>query len=87
MSFSDIHIPLSINSSKADPVDEFFIPILKQSKKYDVAVGYFSTSWIRDAAEGIAELAANGGKTRWVISPQLTKDDWQLLSSIEKKEV
>lgn len=90
MSFSDVNIPFSVNSSENDPIQEFFIPVLKESVKYDVAVGYFSTNWIRDAATGIAELAKNNGKIRWVISPQLSKEDWELLSSIkdmmQKKE-
>lgn len=81
MPFRDLVIEIDINTSVRDPISTFFVPILKESKYYDVAVGYFSTSWIRDAAEGIAAIAENGGRCRWVISPTLTKEDWELLSN------
>lgn len=80
MSFRAISIPFQVNTTTGDPVDVFFNPLLASAKKYDVAVGYFSTLWIRDAASGIAALASNGGKSRWVISPTLSKQDWELLS-------
>lgn len=81
MSFDNISIPFSLNSSSDDPISDFFIPVLKEAVKYDVAVGYFTSGWIRDAAPGIAELAKNGGKIRWLISPQITKEDWEVLSA------
>ena len=82
MSFLDLHIQPEIKTTEVNPIDTFFNPTLKESIRYDVAVGYFSSSWIRDAAEGIANLAINGGKSRWVISPNLSKEDWDLLKSI-----
>ncbi|MBL0011107.1 MAG: hypothetical protein IPP22_09130 [Nitrosomonas sp.] len=60
MPFRDLVIDLDINTSARDPISTFFVPILKESKYYDVAVGYFSTAWIRDAAEGIVGIAGNG---------------------------
>lgn len=81
MSFKSIPIPFQVNTTTGDPVDLFFNPLLRLAKTYDVAVGYFSTAWIRDAANGIASLAVKGGRSRWVISPALSKQDWDLLSS------
>ncbi len=46
---------------------------------YDRGVGFFSSGWIRLAAEGLAKFAANGGRARWVTSPILSKDDWEAL--------
>src|SRR5687768_1879649 len=80
MSFKSIPIPFQVNTTTGDPVDLFFNPLLRLAKTYDVAVGYFSSAWIRDAANGIASLAVNGGRSRWVISPALSKQDWDLLS-------
>lgn len=81
MSFRALQIPFQVNTTSRDPVEVFFNPLLSLAKTYDVAVGYFSSAWIRDAASGIASLAVNGGRSRWVISPKLSKQDWELLSS------
>lgn len=78
--FPSLNLPLSINTTSNDPLKDFFIPVLGISIKYDVAVGYFTSAWIRDAAEGIAHFACNGGEARWIISPMLSKDDYKLLS-------
>lgn len=85
MTFRDINVLFEVNTSNGNPIKEFFIPVLRQSKSYDAAVGYFTTSWIRDAAEGIASLAANDGRCRWIISPNITEKDWELLSTATDK--
>lgn len=82
MPFTDLELPQAIFSTDHDPIRDFFVPVLGQSVLYDVAVGYFTSGWIRDAAEGIAALAKNGGRSRWVISPNLTQDDWDTLSAL-----
>jgi DNA phosphorothioation system restriction enzyme len=87
MSFKNLNIPFQVNTTISNPVNVFFDPLLKVAKSYDVAVGYFSTAWIRDAATGIAALAANGGSSRWVISPSLSKEDWDLLSTSTNQDV
>jgi len=84
--FRDINIPESVNTTDDDPVDQFFVPLLSCSTTYDVAVGYFSSKWIRDAAEGIASIAARGGKTRWIISPELSEEDWEMLKSANQED-
>lgn len=81
MTFKDLDLPLSINTTKANPVTKFFIPVLCDAVNYDVAVGFFTTAWVRDAAEGIAQFACNGGKARWIISPVLSTDDYEALKS------
>ena len=80
MTLKDNKFPLSINTSSHNPTEDFFIPAFKSSLKYDIAVGYFTSNWIRDAAEGIAYFAKNGGRSRWVISPDLDEEDWATIS-------
>ncbi|PNU18657.1 DNA helicase [Geothermobacter hydrogeniphilus] len=87
MNFKDMQLPLSIKTTHANPVDEFFVPVLKLAITYDIAVGYFSSNWIRDAAEGIAHFAANGGQARWIISPELTKDDYEAIKLGDHGEI
>jgi DNA phosphorothioation system restriction enzyme len=81
VNFKSLDIPFEVRTTHSDPIDVFFGPLLQCASSYDVAVGYFSSSWIRDAAAGIAALACNGGLSRWIISPNLTQADWELLSS------
>lgn len=87
MSFKDIHIPLSIKTTTSNPVYSFFNPVLGQSATYDVAVGFFTSGWIRDAAEGIANFAINGGVARWIVSPVLTSDDYISISSYDDNDI
>ena len=79
MELSDLNLPLSINTTSSDPIEKLFDPALSCSVCYDVAVGYFSTAWIRDVAHGLAKFAQNGGRARWIISPDLSEADFQVL--------
>ncbi len=75
MPLTDTNIPFSLNTSRHKPVDDLFIPALKNATRFDVAVGYFTSGWLKDTAEGIAEFALSGGVSRWLISPVLQEDD------------
>ncbi len=75
----DYDFPDSISTGYEDPLEQFFIPLLRNAISYDIAVGYFTSGWLRDAASGLAVFALNGGKSRWVISPNLNKDDADIL--------
>jgi len=79
MSFKSLSLPLSLKTTKDNPIEKFFVPVLSMAVTYDIAVGYFSSAWIRDAAEGIAMFASKGGQSRWIISPELTKDDYHAI--------
>jgi DNA phosphorothioation system restriction enzyme len=62
-------------------VHDFFVPALECSICYDRGVGYFSSGWVRVAAEGMLTFARNHGHARWVTSPILSEDDWNALYS------
>lgn len=79
MSLNVLSLPKTIDTSTSDIVADFFIPLLSNSVRYDRGVGFFSTSWVRIASQGLLELAKNQGKARWIISPILDKDDWNAL--------
>ncbi len=71
--------PLFLDTSSHDLAAAFFIPALKRSVGYDRGVGYFSSGWLRLAAEGMEAFAARGGRARWVTSPILDEADWLAL--------
>ena len=57
MVLTDREWPLKIATTRQNPMEEFFIPAFKESRAYDVAVGYFTSIWLKDAAEGFANFA------------------------------
>jgi superfamily II DNA or RNA helicase len=66
---------------------DFFIPALERSTHYDRGVGYFTSRWIQRAAYGIARFAKNGGKARWITSPILNKEDYEMFSKLPEEHV
>jgi len=80
--FKDLELPLSVTTTSGDPIAHFFTPVMSCATRYDIAVGYFSSYWIKDAAEGIYTLVKNGGTSRWVINPDLSDEDIEMLESI-----
>lgn len=79
MPFRDLNIGFAYNTSKDNLIENFFVPLLQNSQYYDRGVGYFSSSWIREAFNGMADFAKNGGKARWITSPILSQEDWDAL--------
>lgn len=86
MTFRDLNLPLSLSTTELDPLKTFFEPVLSVARTYDVAVGYFSTLWIRDAAAGLAPFACNGGHARWVVSPHLSEEDLKAIADAASPE-
>ena len=76
---SDIPFPPILDTSSGDIIRDFFNPSLVASVSYDRGVGFFSASWLRLAAKGMTEFAANSGRARWVTSPILSETDWEAM--------
>ena len=49
----NLDFPTTIDSSTHDLIADFFVPALKASVRYDRGVGFFSSGWLRIAAEGM----------------------------------
>ena len=77
MSLEDINLKQIYDTSTDNLVEDFFLPLLANSKYYLRGVGFFSSGWIRINAQGLAKFAENGGGARWVVSPILSKEDWE----------
>jgi DNA phosphorothioation system restriction enzyme len=78
-SFVELSLPKTLDTSTANIVQDFFVPMLARSTRYDRGVGFFSAGWLRLSAQGIVAFACNSGRARWVTSPILSEDDWQAL--------
>lgn len=75
MSFIDVSIKEEYRSLQDNIVQEFYTPLLKQSVKYQRAVGFFSSSALIEISKGISGLVKNGGNIELVASPKLSEDD------------
>lgn len=56
-------------------VDEFYVPALERSIRYDRIAGYFSSSALAVASRGIDALLENGGEMRLVVGTELYSTD------------
>jgi len=72
------------DSSSCDLIGDVIVPLLRCSKLYFRGVGYFTSSWLRLAAAGVAELVANGGRAQIILSPNIETSDWHALMLGEK---
>ena len=79
MGFKAIELPSVLDTSSSDIVADFFVPALSQAVRYDRGVGFFSSGWLRVAAQGMLFFAQNSGRARWVTSPILSPEDWDAL--------
>ncbi len=87
MSLKSLQLPLTIDTSSADMAADFYAPALSVSIGYDRGVGFFSSGWLRLAAQGMAQFAANGGRARIITSPILNEADWEALEQGTEAQV
>ncbi|MDE7308448.1 MAG: DEAD/DEAH box helicase family protein [Lachnospiraceae bacterium] len=81
MNYTDIEIKSEYRSLQDDIVKEFYHPLLKCTKFYQRAVGFFSSSALIEVSKGLSYLAKNGGKIQLIASPKLSEED---IEAIEK---
>lgn len=61
--------------------NDFFIPVLRHSVKYDRGTGYFSVGSLSLMAKGIIPFVANGGRIRIVTSVELGQEECSIITS------
>lgn len=65
--------------SKDHLLEKFYIPVLNQTKKYYRIAGFFSSSALLVASEGLEGLCHNHGHMYLLISPELSPADFQVI--------
>lgn len=78
-SLPDVDPPPVVDRLRHDIREEFYEPCLSVAETYSRGVGYFTTRWFTETADGMSSFVANGGTARWVISPVLTQADYDAL--------
>ena len=81
MAFRELPINCAYETLSDDPVSDFYVPVLRDSIRYDRIAGFFSSSSLAIAARGIQGLIQNHGKMRIIASPQLSPEDSKVLAS------
>jgi len=64
-----------------DPLKNFYIPALSASVQYDRSAGFFSSTALAVAAEGVAHLIQNGGRMRLLVGAELSEKDVEAIRS------
>ena len=67
--------------SKEHLLEKFYIPVLKATKRYYRIAGFFSSTALTVAAEGIEGLCQNHGHMYLLVSPQLSRKDFEIIQS------
>jgi len=62
-------------SDRHNLLEDFYIPCLKQAGTYDRAVGFFSSTSLAMAAQGLVAFVKASGKMRLIASPSLSDED------------
>lgn len=75
MSFAELQIEPEYRSLTTDVARNFYIPVLKEAKLYQRAVGFFASSVLAQIAEGIECLAEHSGTIQLIASPHLQAQD------------
>jgi superfamily II DNA or RNA helicase len=94
MSFQSIQLQRHYDSDSTDVLQDFYRPLLGNSRRYDRAVGYFSSSTFRSCAAELASFIGNGGEIRMVIGcltqpadVAALQDNGQELEARERHEI
>jgi len=75
MSFKELNLRAYYDSGKDDILNDFYIPVLEQSKEYCRLAGFFTSTSLAVAARGIKGLLKNNGKMRLIAGAVLQKED------------
>lgn len=79
MCLADFGVNQAYSTSDAALLDEFLVPALSRSHRYDRAVGFFSSSLIALLPATMADFVQRGGRMRLVCSPHLSETDLKWL--------
>ena len=75
MSFADLNLQRHYNSDEDDVLVDFYRPVLSRARRYDRAVGYFSSSAFRACATELSAFVGNAGAIRLVVGCLVSQAD------------
>ena len=75
MSLADLQIKTKYSKTQCNILEDFYIPCMRESVKYDRLSGYFSSGIYLLIWDALQEFIDNSGKIRLVCSPNLSNED------------
>lgn len=82
---SDLFLKKGYSSSRDNLLEDFYIPVLKESVTYKRTTGFFNSYSLVEAAKGLAYFYANNGKCQLISGVQLSKSDYEAIDAGIKK--
>jgi len=76
---SSLELRQAYHKPEDDIARDFYLPCLARARRYDRAVGFFSSSIYALAWPALKEFVDNGGRIRLICSPVLSQDDAKAL--------
>ncbi|KDA49017.1 MULTISPECIES: DEAD/DEAH box helicase family protein [Leuconostoc] len=73
------NIKIQYRTTEDDVINDFYVPVLGESVKYDRSVGYFSSSILIAYIQGLEKFIQNKGHMSLLISPFVSLEDGQAL--------
>lgn len=83
MSLKNLNIKSSYETGEDDLIEEFYVPVLENSIRYDRIAGFFSSSSLAIAARGILSFIKNNGKMRILACPKMNKQDIEIINNVK----
>lgn len=77
MTYQDLGIKYIYDSDEDSILEDFYIPALSLTTKYDRAVAYFSLGVLVYAIQGLDGLVKSNGKMRLIIGDTLSDDEYE----------
>lgn len=85
--YDSIDIKIKYSSEEDNLLEDFYLKVLSKSCRYDRAVGYFSSSVLKEYLLSLVDFYNNNGKIRLIISPELSIEDIAVLRNTIEVEV
>jgi len=74
-SLSSLSLQPAYHKGEDDIAEDFYLPCMKRSVRYDRAIGYFRSSIYLIAWDSLRRFVKNGGKMRIICSPEMADSD------------
>lgn len=84
MVLQQLPLQISYRSGRDSLLDDFYVPCLQESIRYDRAVGYFSSTLYQVVGLAFTDFALRGGRMRLVCSPALTPEDFDAMKEADE---
>ncbi len=75
------NLKISYETNKDNVILDFYIPVLKNAKKYYRTTGYFSSNILLEITNGLSSFIKNNGHMRLIVAPTISKEDYEAIKS------